>query len=79
MKPVIEITFEEWKELTPEQKEKYPPVFDGKCDISHSNYYICALHEHVMNGGQINKRVWESLPELYKDQLWRAYRKFTND
>lgn len=71
MKHSYELTEEEWDALNFEQKTHYPPVFDGLCNASHSNYYLCALQDHIQRGGKIPKRVWDSLHDDYK--IWLNY------
>lgn len=73
MKPVYEMTYDEWKGLSTLEKSKYQPVFNVFPSNDNNNYYYYVLKEHVVNGGTITKRIWDNLPPNWQSHLINAY------
>ena len=65
-KAVWEMTEGEWDALPFDEKMAMPVFGFGP---SHSNYYLCVLHEAVWLGIGLGVRVWESLPRSYRSHL----------
>jgi hypothetical protein len=70
--PVQEMTERQWDMLDKTIKTKYPAVLGGQCNVSHSNYYICAIMDYVQNGGKIYKAFWNHLNIDYQNTLIRV-------
>lgn len=86
MKPVYEMTYDEWKGLSTLEISKYPklyhkphewkldkeelPLIGDRCNCY---YYYVALKQHIENNATITKRIWDNLPPNWQSHLINAY------
>ena len=70
MIPIIELTWVEWDRLSKEEQLRYPASY---CNPNWAGYYLACFRRHINEGGKITKRVWDEMPEGYKDMLIKQY------
>lgn len=58
--PIHLLTEKEFNELPEDIRHKYPSI-KRSWNPSHSNYWFLEISRYVMNGGKLNKKVWDSL------------------
>ena len=65
MRPIHEMTSAEFDALPDAERFTYPNL--GGPGPSHTNYWLCAVAQHLQHGGELSQRIWDS---MHKQTAW---------